>query len=84
MVINDPKEREHYALKPCCNNCQHKRRYSPTWPFNCHWCVAKKKHMIHDLNYNTGCKLFKAVLTPEEHKEWFLRLNQCIKKMKNG
>lgn len=72
-MINDPKERERWTSKRCCNNCQHLRSKSPTWPFSTHWCIARKKHLICDLNYDHGCKKFVSHFTPEENKQlWCL------------
>ena len=73
-MINDPKERERWTSKRCCNNCQHLRSKSPTWPFSTHWCMARKKHLICDLNYDHGCKKFSPHFTPEENKQWWLDL----------
>jgi hypothetical protein len=74
MMINDPKERERWTSKRCCNNCQHLRSKSPTWPFSTNWCMARKKHLICDLNYDHGCKKFVSHFTPEENKQLWLDL----------
>ena len=76
--INDAAERRHYSLKPCCYNCVHKRNESPKWPFKMHWCVKKKKHLGHDLKYDTKCKAFSAIMTPEENKMFWLRFKELI------
>ena len=80
-MINDPKERKYYTLKRCCNNCKSKRDSSPSWPFKSAWCSRKKKHLGHDLGYDTGCGLFVPLLTPEEVKEWRLYVREALKKL---
>jgi hypothetical protein len=71
-MINDPKERERWTSKRCCNNCQHWRSKSPIWPFKIHYCEAKEKNLGCSMEYDHGCKLFLPLNTPEENKQFWL------------
>lgn len=81
-MINDKKEREHYTLKRCCKNCKNLMHESPCWPFFMHWCTEKKKHLGHDLYYDTKCNKFKPIFTPEENKEFYLKIKSIMSGIK--
>lgn len=82
-MINDPKEREHYALKPCCHNCSNLRYKSPRWPYSIHYCTAKKKNLLCDMDHDHGCKKFNPCMTPEEVKDMAMEIKKLQNEIKN-
>lgn len=78
--IRDDGERRHYTPKRCCSNCEHVRYTSPTWPVSMPYCNKIRKHLGHDLRYDTKCKHYKAYITPEKLKELTLRIREITQR----
>ena len=44
------------------------------------YCNKIRKHLGHDLRYDTKCKHYKAYITPEKLKELTLRIREITKR----